>query len=127
MKYSYIYRKRGDFLDIYTNKIKPLFDSTGLSNSELEKAIGLPRSTIYNWNKGVNKSYKKYICEIANYFHLSLDYFSESEQKDSPSDESKRLSEIESKIITIYRNLPEEKKKAFMTIVESLKSPPKDK
>ena len=84
VKYSYMHKKVVKLLDIYTNKIKPLFDRTGMSDFDLEKAIGLPRSIIYKWNNGINKSYKKYIPEISSYFKLSMDYFSENEQKNKP-------------------------------------------
>ena len=61
-------------MDIYQERIKPLFKSSGLTDSELEQAIGLPRSIIYDWDKGRSKGYKKYIDKIAKYFSISSDY-----------------------------------------------------
>lgn len=56
------------------NKYMELFSSSELNDSELEKQIGLPRSTIYNWKQGRNKAYKKYADKISDYFNVSIDY-----------------------------------------------------
>lgn len=54
--------------------IKSLFNSTGLSDSELERQIGLPKGIIYNWDAGRSKSYKNYIDKISVYFNVSSNY-----------------------------------------------------
>lgn len=61
-------------MDIYTERIKPLFDASGMTNIELEAALGLSSGTIYKWNKAGYKSYKSYVGEIATYFGVSSDY-----------------------------------------------------
>lgn len=61
-------------VDIYKERIKPLFDKTGLMNKDLEKEIGIPEKKISDWNAGRLKSYDKYIPQIASYFHVSTDY-----------------------------------------------------
>lgn len=52
-------------MDIFDNKIEPLLKSSGLSDAEFEKALGLPRSTVYDWRKKRSRSYRKYLSEIA--------------------------------------------------------------
>ena len=115
VKYSYVYRKVVISLDIYAKKIKPLFDKTGLSDSELEKAIGLPRSIIYKWNNGVNKSYKKYFAEISAYFNLSMDYFSEKEQKNKPI-----TSKEDDELINLFEQIPTDKKQEAVNYLRYL-------
>ena len=53
-------------MDIYNDKIRPLFQKTGLPDYELEEKIGLPRSSIYKWEKNISKSYKKYYQVLYN-------------------------------------------------------------
>lgn len=52
---------------------------------ELEREIGLPRSTIYAWKQGKSRSYKSYIVQIANYFNITTDYFFDSTRQPTPN------------------------------------------
>lgn len=61
-------------MDVFNDKIKPLFDSSGMTDKEIETALGLPRGVIYKWKSGKYKSYKDYLSQISNYFHVSIDY-----------------------------------------------------
>lgn len=73
-------------MDIYSERIKPLFTSSGKSDLELEKEIGLPRSIIYDWNNGRSKSHKKYADKIAEYFNVTTDYLlGNSDIKNKPT------------------------------------------
>ena len=64
-----------------------LFDGSGKSDAFLEKELELPRSIIYDWRKERSKSYKKYLPEIAAYFHVSLDWLAGNEQKNKATPE----------------------------------------
>ena len=70
-------------MDFYKYRIRPLIKSCGKSEMEIERDLNLPRSTIYNWNNGRSKSYKKYIPELSTYFNVSADYLL---GKDVPAD-----------------------------------------
>lgn len=61
-------------MDVYKERIRPLFDSTGKTGAELEILIGLPEKIISNWDKGRVKSYKNYAAQIAKYFKVDSDY-----------------------------------------------------
>lgn len=61
-------------MDLYFDRVKPLFDETGENDKNLEISIGLPRGIIYKWNKGINKNYEKYFGYIATYFKVTTDY-----------------------------------------------------
>lgn len=87
-------------MDVYFDRIKPLFDQSGESDADLERNIGIPAKKINQWNAKYTKSYQKYIPQIASYFHVSTDYLlgntddpRPSRQKDgpAPSVESKPL------------------------------------
>lgn len=68
-------------MDIFTDKILPLFESSGLSDYDIETQIGISHGTIYKWKSGINKSYKNYIAQIANYFHVTPNYFIEEKSQ----------------------------------------------
>lgn len=70
-------------MDIFTDRILPLFQASGKSDMELEKELGLPRSTIYAWKQGKSKSYKNYIAQIASYFYVTPNYFFEEKSEET--------------------------------------------
>lgn len=107
-------------MDIYKERIKPLFDRTGLLNKDLEGKIGIPEKKISDWNAGRLKSYDKYIPQIASYFHVSTDYLlgktddpTPPEQKESPP-HGGGFSEKDVRLIEWFRSLPPEKQKAIL-------------
>lgn len=61
-------------MDIYAERIKPLFDASGMNNAEIEAALGLSGGTLYKWNRAGYKSYVSHVGEIARYFGVSADY-----------------------------------------------------
>ncbi len=61
-------------MDLYIERIKPLFESSGMTDKDIEEALHLPRGVIYKWGTGKYKSYKRFIPEIAKYFNVSADY-----------------------------------------------------
>ena len=75
-------------LDIFTDRIEPLFNNSGLSDVELENAIGLPRSSIYKWRTGKSQSYKNYIAQIAKYFDIPVNVFMEDGTQANNKNES---------------------------------------
>lgn len=94
-------------MDIYKERIRPLFDSTGKTGAELEILIGLPEKIISNWDKGRVKSYKNYVAQIAKYFKVDSDYLlgrtddpSPGEQKES-SPQGGELKEIMDKLVKL--------------------------
>lgn len=61
-------------MNIYEERIAPLFTQTGKNDKELETIIGLPKGIIYNWKSGRSKNFEAYIPQISKYFHISADY-----------------------------------------------------
>lgn len=61
-------------MELFNERYLPLIEKSGKAENELEKAIGLPRSIIYDWKNGRNKSYKKYADKIAVYFNVDVNY-----------------------------------------------------
>lgn len=71
-------------MDLFNDKIKPLFDSSGMTDREIEIALGLPRGVIYKWKSGKYKSYTDYLPQISKHFHISADYLMGIDTPKSP-------------------------------------------
>lgn len=72
-------------MDIILSRIISLIPSKRGSKKELADAVGIPANLISEWEKGRNKSYPKYLPQIADYYGVSLDWLSgRSEQKENP-------------------------------------------
>ena len=50
---------------------------------ELAEYLGITPNVVTNWKNGSNKSYRKYLKEIANYFGVSVDYLMGNEDTDT--------------------------------------------
>lgn len=81
------------------------------SSKELADFLGLPHNIVAEWKSGRNKSYKKYLHEIANKYNVSVEWLrGESDEKSPliPSDERA----LDEKLITNLISLtPEELQK----------------
>ncbi len=75
-------------MDIFADRILPLFEKIGLSDAELERAIGIPPKTINQWKNHNIKSYTKYIAQISKYFGVDPDYLLGRSDDPSPKKES---------------------------------------
>lgn len=72
-------------MDLFSERFLPLIENSGKTDQELEKSMGLPRSIIYDWKHGRNKSsFKKYAANFAEYFNVSTDYLLGSTDDPTP-------------------------------------------
>lgn len=71
-------------MDIYQERIRPLFDGASETNAEIERKLGIPPKTINKWNTTPLKSYRNYIPQIASYFQVSADYLLGNTDDPSP-------------------------------------------
>lgn len=113
-------------MDIYAERIKPLFDQSGKSDAELEREIGIPARKISQWNINYTRSYTKYIPQIAAYFHVSTDYLLGNTDVTTPPVESERAKEnapnfnvegwtdLQKAAIQFVLSLPPEKLEVFL-------------
>ncbi len=80
-------------------KLRKLRIERGISISELADGIGYRRLTIYRWENG--KTYPKNldaIRSIADYFHISLNYFFNDESVEITKTELSKLHDEVSKL-----------------------------
>lgn len=75
-------------MDIMLTRILELIGSKHGAKKDLCDALGLKPNHVTEWEKGRNKSYPKYLPQIADYYNVSLDWLSgRSEQKEKPTHE----------------------------------------
>lgn len=119
-------------MDIYAERIKPLFDQSGKSDAELEREIGIPARKISQWNINYTKSYTKYIPQIAAYFHVSTDYLlgntdtpkslvEEEGAKKAPATEGEGLSAAKKALLVAIDDLTDAQCEKLLPIVLSAK------
>ena len=65
---------RKDFIVTILDKILALIKEKGITQNAFLMDMGLDKSTISDWKRGSNQSYKKHIERIADYFNVSVDY-----------------------------------------------------
>jgi transcriptional regulator with XRE-family HTH domain len=107
-------------MDITLNNVLSLFDKSGKNDTDLEKEIGIPRSTIYDWRNGRSKSYKNYTNQIATYFNVSLDWLAGKEQKNKPATLSDELQEKLKPLYEITKDLTDEERASLVEYAELL-------
>jgi len=57
-----------------THGIKKLRKNNNLTQARLGKALGVSRSKVSSWELGRRELSLKDAVQVANYFHVSLDY-----------------------------------------------------
>lgn len=55
-------------------KIKLLRETTGMTQAELARILGISRSGVNAWEMGLSIPSTSYIVELAKKFHVSTDY-----------------------------------------------------
>lgn len=120
-------------MDIYAERIKPLFDQSGKNDAELEREIGIPARKISQWNINYTRSYTKYIPQIAAYFHVSTDYLLGNTDvttppvkaegiKEAPDPKTKGISAAKRALINAIDGLTDEQCEKLLPIVLSAKT-----
>lgn len=73
-------------MDSLLNNIFDLIGDTRGAKKAFLEALNLPSSTIGDWRSGRNKSYKKRLPEIADYFGVSVDYLTGKTDERTPEE-----------------------------------------
>lgn len=108
-------------MDIYENRIQPLFESSGMTDRALEDAIGLPRGIIYKWRTKKNKNFRFYIVDIAKFFDVSVEWLSgEADQKEKPAAESSELNAEQKEVWELIKKADNDTLKKFITIIKAI-------
>ena len=96
-------------MDEIQDRVISIMDASGKEDAEIERALHLPRSTVYDWRHGRSQSYKKYMPEFSAYFNVSADYVLGNGQKEKPLTDRERLIQ---ECLDIMNSLPEDLQQA---------------
>jgi hypothetical protein len=116
-------------MDLFNDKIKPLFDSSGMTDREIEIALGLPRGVIYKWKSGKYKSYTDYLPQISKHFHISADYLmgidphkspvkAEGVKESTPDSKTEGEDAQLAQLIAGFNRLSPQQKSAVLAVIE---------
>jgi transcriptional regulator with XRE-family HTH domain len=64
----------GDRLMINYSKLKDIREDNDISQEEIAKFLGIPRSTYSMWEIGISIIPLPYLCKLSDYFNFSVDY-----------------------------------------------------
>lgn len=116
-------------MNIYEERIAPLFTQTGKNDKELETIIGLPKGIIYNWKSGRSKNFEAYIPQISKYFHISADYLmgidthkspvkAEGVKESTPDSKTEGEDAQLAQLIAGFNRLSPQQKSAVLAVIE---------
>jgi transcriptional regulator with XRE-family HTH domain len=110
---------------MFFETVQELCLQKGISVDRLAREVGIYKSNFTNWKNGSTPGVGK-VAKIAAYFGVSADYLLTGTREKRPPAEAGGLTDVEMEILKIFRNLPEDKKRVFMTVARALKAPPTD-
>lgn len=113
-------------MDLYIERIKPLFEASGMTDKEIEEALHFPRGVIYKWGTGKYKSYKRFIPEIAKYFSVSADYLMGLDDpsagiKKGPIPKDGAVSPAKQKLLDSVDGMSDEQLEKLLGLIEEAK------
>lgn len=87
---------------------------------ELADYLGLPHNIVAEWISGRNKSYFKYLYQIAEKYHVSVKWLkgNTSEKEKPATPEGDELSEEDIEIIELLRAASPSKKAALLALLK---------
>ena len=62
-------------MNIFAKRIKELRQDSGLAQKELSYILNIERTTLTGYETGRRMPDAEMICSIADYFHISVDFF----------------------------------------------------
>ena len=109
--------------DEMLDNIFKLLEKNKIEQKDFANAIGIKPQVVSDWKSGRNKSYKKYVFQIAEFFHVSTDYlissgYTESIKKAPAGAEEEYLNNLRKEL----NDLTEEEIDEFITIAKYIKS-----
>ncbi len=118
-------------MDAVLARIVELMGPTHGARNELANAIGIHPGIITNWKSGRNRSYRKYLPQIAAHYGVSVEYLVTGQSPEAPKekpapqqtpvDELSELSGYERLLLTAIRSLsPQDRENLYTEISNRL-------
>lgn len=102
-------------VDLILSKLVEVIEDSGLSYGELSKITGIPKSSIHRYANGTTKKIPiDAVRLIANAVGVSTSYIMGWGNEESNSPEEPKLTEGEKMLLSLFRQIPEERQQAFL-------------
>lgn len=105
-----------DILDNILNEMK----KQKKTQKELTDFLGITKNVFTDWKNGKNKSYMKYLPQIAIFLNVSVDHLLGTEKTTAPEERS--LSEIEKELLSLTADMDEDERNAVLGYASRLLS-----
>lgn len=101
--------------------ISSLLKEQGKTQKELCEFLGIKKNAFTNWKSGVNKSYVKYLPQIADFLGVSVDYLlGKTEIRKGAVPTEQPLSPMQEKAINMILSLPDSALEDLMSFLDAL-------
>ncbi|MBQ8427239.1 MAG: helix-turn-helix transcriptional regulator [Clostridia bacterium] len=96
-------------------RLKELRQERGLNQQQLALEIKTTQRNISNWENGNSEPDIQMILKMAKYFEVTADYLLDNDEELSRKE---NLAIIDNALITAVKNLPIEKKRALLILLQ---------
>lgn len=96
-------------------RLKELRLEKGLNQQQLAKHLDTTQRNVSNWENGNSEPDIQMILKMAKFFEVSVDYFLDSDEEMNRKDDFELL---ENYLIATIKNLPIEKKRALLILLQ---------
>lgn len=107
--------------EVLWSKVKALIDdkrSQGVTDTEMQRDMGLPAHSINKWMTGQTKSYRNYIYQISEYFNVSVAYLTgETDKKIPAAPEDDGLDAWDLKLLEFIHGLPADRLRGILLVL----------
>ncbi len=103
------------------DNITKLLKINNKTQKDLTDFLGITKNSFTNWKSGHNKSYMKYLPQIADYFGVSVDYLMGREEKPSHSIDQ-LLDEEDFSLFGKVKELTADEKEDVLNFINFIKS-----
>lgn len=94
---------------------------SGMTQEEVAAALGMPKKTYQNYERGVREPDSEVLCALADLYGITIDELVGRERLE-PVEEDAR----EAKLLDLYRSMSAEERKVLLAMAETLSSLHKD-
>lgn len=106
-------------MDITLQRIEDFLSHSKPGNKGLAKHLGISPNNITNWKGGLNKSYNKYLKQIAEYFETSEAYLKGETDEKSPQPTAEDFTKEDFDFLKLFKTLPLEEQDAILTLAKA--------
>lgn len=113
----------GEFMDIMLKRILSLIPKKENgkyvhgAKKEFCDSIGAPPNIINEWERGVSKSYRNYLYQIAEKYNVSVEWLKGETDERNPAPKTEDgITEKDIRVLNWFNSLPPETRKAILTL-----------